>query len=1114
MMEEPLSRGTSPSCDSNLSGGVELTPRAAISDRIIEITPKQLLSGSGGGGGGVVGVRTPSSKKAKRCRFFRNGDKFYTGVVMAVTPERYRSFDSLATDLTRALIPSVTLPNGVRVIYSIDGKKVQSINELEDGKSYVVSGQGELFKKIDYSSNKVKRGSSLSGLPQSPAGTGRQINSIPACVKAKIITLIRHGTKPRKVLRLLLNKRNAMSLEHVFEAITEIINLDCGAVKRVYTLSRKLVISLEQFFESEEIFLVYGSDKSMPDDFELDIEESKCVQSFKRGPWISKRQSGPIPVMPKKSATRALSAPCVQNPDSNNVILPQPLRIHYSVGHVIGVGYFAVVRHCVHKPTGAEYAIKIVDKYKCRGKEAMLASEVAILRQVCHPNIISLIDEQETTDQLFLVMELVKGGDLFDAITTVTKFPEIEASIMMRHLMSALAYLHSHHIVHRDVKPENLLVEMEGNHIRCLKLSDFGLAQVVRERLYTLCGTPTYVAPEILGERGYGLKVDVWAAGVILYISLCGFPPFVSQDNDQEILFERILNGKYKFRAPHWTPISDSAKQLISNMLQVQPELRFSAEDVLDHPWLMSFLGGEQSTSGVAAANELPQQHGNQYGQPMRVATFEFDYKKQRCSSGDIANYENEERSPIIETTPVRNRWHNAPFMNETFQKGVIIQQQDDDETDNFNGNGNDEEPISLSVDCLQDIRALTSSLHNLMNDMEDSNGRSEKTSKSVTSSINSIPDKIYSSTRNNNGHCQSPLSSKLHSRNKRNGNSLSDIHSITTPKSLKCNNINKTRPHSRNSYNDNINGTTTPPDSITKKNENIPCGTRNYSPMGRLSQFNDGLSCSSDNNVETSDSFVNIKFANVTRETGGSSSTQSIESSESFENIRFDQPGNKNVYQSHKVSHASGVSSHDTARRLLKSAPSSRMSHHYDSTVSKLPRASQIPVQINGQQANLGRTSDKTECAVKSLGNESVKLREKKLIAPTKREMKHDRFSCFPHYSTRKTQEINETDKTNRATMLSSNRKCSSTDELKDEQQQQKSNSKTHRYSLYYTPQLSRKTYECDNIGVGKNFKSTNARGSGRPTSWKIPDSTKPIAEVSGSSEKKINNANRRSKS
>lgn len=120
-----------------------------------------------------------------------------------------------------------------------------------------------------------------------------------------------------------------------------------------------------------------------------------------------------------------------------------------------------------------------------------------------------------------------------------------------------------------------------------LKLADFGLACEVTKPLDTVCGTPTYVAPEILMETGYGLKIDVWAAGIILYILLCGFPPFVSPDNQQELLFDAILSGIYEFPEPYWDGISEGARDLINNMLQSDPELRFSSEDVLDHFWLL-----------------------------------------------------------------------------------------------------------------------------------------------------------------------------------------------------------------------------------------------------------------------------------------------------------------------------------------------------------------------------------------------------------------------------------------------------------------------------------------------------------------------------------------------
>ena len=162
----------------------------------------------------------------------------------------------------------------------------------------------------------------------------------------------------------------------------------------------------------------------------------------------------------------------------------------------------------------------------------------------------------------------------------------------MSNLTSALIYLHSLNICHRDIKPENLLIcdDNESNGGRILKLGDFGLAVLLSpgHKLFTVCGTPNYVAPEILAEKGYDHSVDIWAAGVIAYVLLCGFPPFVSPDNNQDELFDQILQGRYEFTEPYWDDISSSARDLITQMLQVDLTKRLSAQQVMNHPWLSS----------------------------------------------------------------------------------------------------------------------------------------------------------------------------------------------------------------------------------------------------------------------------------------------------------------------------------------------------------------------------------------------------------------------------------------------------------------------------------------------------------------------------------------------
>ncbi|CAH1281074.1 unnamed protein product [Diabrotica balteata] len=531
---------------------------------------------------------TSKAHKAKRIRFYHNGNKFFSGVVIPVAPERYRSFDSLTTELTTILTKSVTLPNGVRNVYSMEGKKVCNIDDLEDGKEYVVCGKGEMFKKIEYTKTDTLRSKRLSNTKftlNSYSSVPRIV--VPDCVRPKIVNIIRNGIKPRKISRLLLNKRNSPSLEQVLSAFSEIVQF---AVRRVYSLSGQSVNDLSQFFDNDDVFFIYGNEKPQPTDFELEFEETKAIHSYKKT-TIHRNGGGPKPKMPKKELNRTYESEeslLKKLSEETNLILPVPLKTKYVVGRkVIGDGNFAIVRLCRDITTNKEYALKIIDKSKCKGKEDMIENEVKILRKVDHPNIMSLVADADTKSILYLVCEYVTGGDLFDQITIAQKYSEEQAALMINNLVSALAYLHSLNIVHRDVKPENLLVELDDdNRVKLLKLGDFGLACEVTKPLYTVCGTPTYVAPEILAESGYGLKIDVWAAGVILYILLCGYPPFVSQDNDQEKLFDCILSGQYDFPEEYWQDVSSCAKELIQNMLQLDPELRFSAEDVLDHPWL------------------------------------------------------------------------------------------------------------------------------------------------------------------------------------------------------------------------------------------------------------------------------------------------------------------------------------------------------------------------------------------------------------------------------------------------------------------------------------------------------------------------------------------------
>uniref|UniRef100_A0A8D2ZNQ2 Serine/threonine-protein kinase DCLK2 n=1 Tax=Scophthalmus maximus TaxID=52904 RepID=A0A8D2ZNQ2_SCOMX len=571
-----------------------------------------------------------AEKRAMKVRFYRNGDRYFNGIVYAISADRFRTFDALLADLTRSLSDNVNLPQGVRTIYTLDGAKITNIEQLVEGDSYVCSSI-EAYKKLDYTKNvnpnwsvNVKASASSSRGPPSlgSANAGApESRETKDFIRPKLVTVVRSGVKPRKAVRILLNKKTAHSYEQVLTDITDAIKLDSGVVKKIYTLEGKLVACLQDFFGDEDVFVACGPEKlRYQDDLMLDATECRMMKSVAYGKMSGSLSRGSprnvIQTRRSKSPASLNGTPASQlsTPHSGKSPSPSPtspgslsqrqvgqesevlvdevpavpsyLSDRYKVGRMLGDGNFAVVRECVEHSTGREYALKIINKGKCRGKEHMIQNEVAILRRVKHPNIVLLIEEVDTYNELYLVMELVKGGDLFDAITSANRYTERDASGMLYNLASAIKYLHSLNIVHRDIKPENLLVYEHADGSKSLKLGDFGLATVVDGPLYTVCGTPTYVAPEIIAETGYGLKVDIWAAGVITYILLCGFPPFRGSSDDQEVLFDQILMGQLEFPLPYWDNVSETAMELIRSMLEVEVDQRYSALQVLEHPWV------------------------------------------------------------------------------------------------------------------------------------------------------------------------------------------------------------------------------------------------------------------------------------------------------------------------------------------------------------------------------------------------------------------------------------------------------------------------------------------------------------------------------------------------
>lgn len=276
-----------------------------------------------------------------------------------------------------------------------------------------------------------------------------------------------------------------------------------------------------------------------------------------------------------------------------------PIYAKYEVHEKLGSGTFATVRRIVNKRDESdEKALKITSLRNLKKEEIdALRNEVLILETISHPHVVTLYESFETEDKIYMVQDLLSGGELFDRIIDQTFFSESEAARVIRQITSALVYLHEQNIVHRDLKPENLLLTNTTDDYD-VKIIDFGLAKQSEEPMTMPCGTPGYVAPEILKRKKYHKEVDIWSLGVITYILLCGFPPFHDDGSNLKNLYKQIRNGKYSFPDKYWKNISEDAKNLIRKMLTVKPRHRIKAPKVLKDPWLQEGVASSQALQG------------------------------------------------------------------------------------------------------------------------------------------------------------------------------------------------------------------------------------------------------------------------------------------------------------------------------------------------------------------------------------------------------------------------------------------------------------------------------------------------------------------------------------
>uniref|UniRef100_A0A665VA63 calcium/calmodulin-dependent protein kinase n=1 Tax=Echeneis naucrates TaxID=173247 RepID=A0A665VA63_ECHNA len=259
----------------------------------------------------------------------------------------------------------------------------------------------------------------------------------------------------------------------------------------------------------------------------------------------------------------------------------------YQLYEELGKGAFSVVRRCVKLCTGQEYAAKIINTKKLSARDHQkLEREARICRLLKHPNIVRLHDSISEEGFHYLIFDLVTGGELFEDIVAREYYSEADASHCIHQILDSVSYTHQHDIVHRDLKPENLLLASKCKNA-AVKLADFGLAIEVQgdqQAWFGFAGTPGYLSPEVLRKEAYGKPVDIWACGVILYILLVGYPPF--WDEDQHKLYQQIKAGAYDFPSPEWDTVTPEAKNLINQMLTINPAKRITAQEALKHPWV------------------------------------------------------------------------------------------------------------------------------------------------------------------------------------------------------------------------------------------------------------------------------------------------------------------------------------------------------------------------------------------------------------------------------------------------------------------------------------------------------------------------------------------------
>ncbi|XP_037940107.1 serine/threonine-protein kinase GG21441-like [Teleopsis dalmanni] len=518
-----------------------------------------------------------------RIRFFQYRNNVNVGISVPRTKIPKDSITSLLKLITQLLIVDLKLQGTIVALCTCTGRKITFLEELKVGETYICHSHTEPTNNVTATAEPVNTVESIKLTNiRRPNFCFQSHLRREGNIRPRTIIVIKSGPKPRRIQKVYLNQLNCLNLRYVQQTIAIALKFNTERVDHVFTLWGLLVENIEEFFGDEDIFFACGSAYFYyMQTLVLDWEDIKTVEKICM-------QDRSIGLAYQESKYEIPKITTIENsPDFISKIVndsPLLLKEKYVFGGIIGEGHFAVVMKIKKLKTKTPYAVKIVKKIKTYQDEQLYKAEINILLKIKHPHIVFCKEIYERLDKYYIVMDYISGGNLYQALLKAKRFSEADCRLVMKKLFKALVYIHSKNIIHRDIKLENVLVQRDVNERICdIKLTDFGLSTEGTETSRSKCGTPLYMAPELVLEICYDNKVDVWSAGVMMFTLLCGDNPF--QHEVRNTLYKFIIIGKYKYPKIIEDQISIECKDLIKNLLKVNPNIRFSSKKALRHYW-------------------------------------------------------------------------------------------------------------------------------------------------------------------------------------------------------------------------------------------------------------------------------------------------------------------------------------------------------------------------------------------------------------------------------------------------------------------------------------------------------------------------------------------------